>query len=262
MIQIICILVSFFASTLGAICGIGGGVIMKPILDATGAVTVQQASILSCCTVLSMSVVSLYRRTKQGGLAKQIELSRTLPLAIGAILGGFIGNSLFQQAVVLLGDSKAGVVQSALLMLLTLINVPYLILESRIRRFSIRWIPGCVLAGMFLGLMSSFLGIGGGPINLLFLSLLFSMGIKEAGLNSIFIIFLSQTTSFFKTAIRGGLSNVNLVMLSLMIIGGILGGMLGSQLNKRFTDKQVSHLLLMLLGIITLICAFNIWRLM
>jgi len=262
MLQAVCILVSFFASTLGAICGIGGGVIMKPILDATGVVSVSQASVLSCCTVLSMSVVSLYKRTRGGSLAKQIDLRRTLPLAIGAVIGGFIGNTLFQQAAALTGDSMAGVMQNALLMILTLINVPYLLFEQRIHRFSIRFVPGCVLAGVFLGTASSFLGIGGGPINLLFLSLLFSMGIKEAGLNSIFIILLSQITSLAKTAVRGGLGDVNLLILALMVAGGIAGGMVGSQLNKRFTDKQVSRLLLMLLGIIAVICGYNIWRLL
>lgn len=262
MLQAVCILVSLFASTLGAICGIGGGVIMKPILDATGVVSVQQASVLSCCTVLAMSAVSLYRRTKSGGLARQIDLRRTLPLAVGAVIGGFVGNSLFQQVALLTGDSMAGVMQNALLMLLTLMNIPYLLLEHRIHRFSVRFLPGCLLAGVFLGTMSSFLGIGGGPINLLFLSLLFSMGIKEAGLNSIFIIFLSQATSLLKTALRGGLAEVDLMMLLLMVLGGILGGMLGSHLNKRFTEKRVSQLLLMLLCIITAICAYNICRLM
>ena len=33
-------LVSFLASIVGAICGIGGGVIMKPLLDATGILSV------------------------------------------------------------------------------------------------------------------------------------------------------------------------------------------------------------------------------
>ena len=40
------------ASTVGAICGIGGGVIIKPVLDAMQIMTVQQVSFLSGCTVL------------------------------------------------------------------------------------------------------------------------------------------------------------------------------------------------------------------
>ena len=36
MVELVFILVSFCASVIGAICGIGGGVIIKPVLDAFG----------------------------------------------------------------------------------------------------------------------------------------------------------------------------------------------------------------------------------
>lgn len=261
MLQLLCVLVSFAASTVGAICGIGGGVLMKPILDATGAISIAEASVLSSCTVLIMSLVSLYRRTRGNGL-RELELKCTLPLAVGAVIGGFAGKALFRMACLAAGEATAGIWQNAILMVLTLLNVPYLLLEDKIRRFHISSGAMCVLAGIFLGMASSFLGIGGGPINLLFLSLLFSMGIKTAGLNSIFIIAFSQAASLINTAAAGGLSQVNPLVLALMVVGGIAGGTLGSGLNRRFTEKQVSQLLLTLLFLISLVCAFNIRRLL
>lgn len=36
MEYIIIVLVCFLSSVVGAVCGIGGGVIIKPVLDATG----------------------------------------------------------------------------------------------------------------------------------------------------------------------------------------------------------------------------------
>ena len=45
--------VSFLASIAGAICGIGGGVIIKPALDLLGWASVSTISFLSGCTVLS-----------------------------------------------------------------------------------------------------------------------------------------------------------------------------------------------------------------
>ena len=47
----------------------------------------------------------------------------------------------------------------------------------------------CVLIGVFLGIMSSFLGIGGGPINFVVLFFFFSMSTKIAAENSLYIIF-------------------------------------------------------------------------
>ena len=53
--------VSFLASIVGAICGIGGGVIIKPVLDAFGVLDVSAISFLSGCTVLAMSLYSVGR---------------------------------------------------------------------------------------------------------------------------------------------------------------------------------------------------------
>ena len=36
MEYVVIVAVCFFSSVVGAICGIGGGVIIKPVLDATG----------------------------------------------------------------------------------------------------------------------------------------------------------------------------------------------------------------------------------
>ena len=47
-------LVSLCASAVGAVCGIGGGEIIKQVLDATGILAVTTGSFLSGCTVLSM----------------------------------------------------------------------------------------------------------------------------------------------------------------------------------------------------------------
>ena len=54
------------ATTLGAIAGIGGGVIIKPVLDALGGLSVASIGFLSGCTVLAMSVVSRLRSRCQG----------------------------------------------------------------------------------------------------------------------------------------------------------------------------------------------------
>ena len=47
MLYLIFLLVCFFASVIGAICGIGGGVIIKPVLDAFGVMDAAQISFLS-----------------------------------------------------------------------------------------------------------------------------------------------------------------------------------------------------------------------
>lgn len=59
--SILASLISFLASTAGAICGIGGGVIIKPTLGLFQMASVSTISFLSGCTVLSMSLYSVGR---------------------------------------------------------------------------------------------------------------------------------------------------------------------------------------------------------
>mgnify|MGYP003303251246 CR=1 FL=1 len=87
-------LICFFASVAGAICGIGGGVIIKPVLDAFGIMSVSAISFLSGCTVLSMTTYSVIRSKRSG--ASKIDQSTGFPLAIGAAIGGVLGKNLFQ----------------------------------------------------------------------------------------------------------------------------------------------------------------------
>ena len=66
MVYLIFLIVSFGASIAGAICGIGGGVIIKPALDAVGVLDVATISFLSGCTVLTMSCYSVYKAKRSG----------------------------------------------------------------------------------------------------------------------------------------------------------------------------------------------------
>ena len=63
--EILVLLIAFGASIVGAICGIGGGVIIKPLLDAFGIASVAEISFLSGCTVLSMSCYSVINHCRQ-----------------------------------------------------------------------------------------------------------------------------------------------------------------------------------------------------
>ena len=88
MIAVLLFAVCLVASTVGAVAGYGGGVIIKPVLDALGIMPVSTISFLSGCTVLSMSVASLLRSRGNG---VQLRLKTTTPLAIGAAIGGLLG---------------------------------------------------------------------------------------------------------------------------------------------------------------------------
>ena len=49
-------------------------------------------------------------------------------------------------------------------------------------------------------------------------------------------------------------------MLLVMVGGGIGGGMVGRMLNKRIDNKVVERLFIGLMGLIVIICIYNVWR--
>lgn len=251
--------VSFFACTVGAICGIGGGILIKPVLDATGVATVSTINFLSGCTVLSMTLYSVIK-SKVAGDSK-LDPKTDTPLAIGAALGGLAGKELFTLVAGLFPDpNTAGAVQASLLLLITLGTLVYTMFKDRIPTRQVTSPAACAVIGFLLGVCSSFLGIGGGPINLVVLFYFFTMATKRAAASSLYIILFSQATSTVSTLVTTGAPEVSPLLLVAMVVSGILGGIVGRKINSHIDEKTVDKLFMGLMVLIILINVFNIYK--
>lgn len=248
--------VCLLASAAGGICGIGGGVIIKPVVDALGVLPVSALSFLSGLTVLGMSCISVYKQRKR----RLVEFKTGTPLALGASAGGLIGKAMFDVIKSSFGEAPVGLIQSIALALITLGTLLYMLNRPRIKTLQVQNILVCVMIGLVLGVMSSFLGIGGGPINLCVLYFFFSMDTKKAAANSLYCILFSQAASFLSTAVQGKIPVFPWALLVLMIAGGVLGGIIGSRLNEKLSARQVEKLFTGLLILIILICIYNACR--
>ncbi|KEZ87532.1 MULTISPECIES: sulfite exporter TauE/SafE family protein [Lacrimispora] len=255
------LLISFGASIAGAICGIGGGVIIKPTLDAFGVLSVSAISFLSGCTVLAMTCYSVIKGKMSG--ESLVDMKTGTPLAIGAAIGGVVGKSMFQAVSSLFADKDmVGAVQAACLLVITLGTLIYTIKKDKIHTHHVTNSVICVLIGLVLGILSSFLGIGGGPINLVVLFFFFSMDTKAAAQNSLYIILFSQITGLLNSLVTGTVPEFSIWLLVLMVIGGIFGGMSGRVINKRIDEKVVDKLFLSLMVVIIGINLYNIYQFM
>ena len=249
-------IVSILSSTIGSICGIGGGVIIKPVLDATGIMGVSSISFLSGCTVLAMSVVSVYKNIRSG--AAKLNVRTATGLAVGAAVGGVVGKAMFESLKAAVGNENiVGMTQAVVLIFITLGTLIYTVCRKKVQTMECTQIWICLVIGILLGVMSSFLGIGGGPINLVVLAYFFSMSTKEAALSSLYIIMFSQITSLVQTSLSGNIPDVSVGYLVAMVVGGILGGTIGSRVNKKIDENGVNRLFIMLMIIIVCINIYN-----
>ena len=251
--------IALLASAVGAICGIGGGIIIKPVMDAVGVADVATINFISGCTVLSMTLYSVLRSRISG--TSQLNPKTDTPLAIGAAAGGLLGKQLFSAVAALMESANlAGAVQSGTLFVITLGTLVYTINKERVTTRHDDNLVVCLLIGLVLGVSSSFLGIGGGPINLVVLFYFFSMTTKRAAQSSLYIILLSQTTSTASALLTQDLSGVAVPMLAGMVVCGIAGGMIGRKVNSRIDDMVVDKLFIGLMVVIMCINVFNVWK--
>ena len=249
-------LICLLATTIGGISGVGGGVIIKPVLDAVSGMPVATVSFLSGCTVLAMTITSMLH--SRGGEVK-VEPRRGTLLAIGAAVGGVVGKELFE-LVQSTGGSAVSVAQQVMMIVLTLGVLVYTVNRPRIITRDVKNPAACVAIGLVLGLLSAFLGSGGGPINLAVLYYFFSMDTKTAALNSLYVILFSQSASFLNTVLRDTIPPFEWPVLLAMVVGGVAGGTLGRSVSKKLSNAGVDRLFFWLLLVITGISCYNLAR--
>lgn len=254
---VICFLTAFLACIIGKICGMGGGVIIKPVLDATGVMQVAAINFLSGCTVIGMTCWSVGKAMVKRD--SEIELAVSTPLAIGAAAGGLLGKQLFSVVAGMFADANtAGGVQAGLLLLATFATLLYTINRNRLHMLQVHSKLACILIGLGLGMLGTFLGIGGGPFNMAVLYFFFSMTTKVAAQNSLYVILISQSVGIVATAFGDGIPAISVWLLAGMVLCGVVGGEVGGRINKRLTEQRATRLFEVAMILVMAISCYNI----
>ena len=256
--QIIYFLVALFSTILGSSAGLGGGIIIKPVLDSLGDYALPTINLLSSSTIFIMSIVTVFYQLKK---KDKINPKNTIVVATGSVVGGIIGQKLM--SFILSKDINIGLinnVQSIIIIILLISVFLYMRNKDNIKSYKINNILAIGLLGLFLGAISAFLGIGGGPINVAAFTILFSMTANEAARNSILVIFFSQGSKIISIAVTTGFSSYNLDMLPYMLVGGVLGGIIGYKINKAVSEKSIIKIFNSVTLSIILLNLYNIFK--
>ncbi|MDQ0222595.1 sulfite exporter TauE/SafE family protein [Streptococcus moroccensis] len=253
MIGVIYFIIIILANSVGAVSGMGGGVLIKPIFDLIGAHDVVAISFYSSVAVFVMSLVSTYRQVK-GGL--EVNWPKMLSLALGSIIGGYLGNYLFELIRIVF---QSNAVVQGVQIILTCLTLVFAFVYSRnpFISFRLNSLLAYTFCGLTLGLLASLLGIGGGPINVSLLMLLFSLPIKQATVYSIATIFFSQATKLISIAMTTGFSHYDLTLLYYIVPAAIFGGLIGAQLSRLLNPKKVSLIFQLVIILVLVINIYN-----
>lgn len=258
MIYSIYFIIIIIANTIGAISGVGGGVIIKPLLESFQFHSLENITFFSCVAVFTMALSSTVKQIRNG---VQIDYQRGLAISLGSIIGGVVGNKLITFLLVYFGSQReVQLMQIVVTIVSFLVVFIYSLRHARTCHFSQPVVYFFV--GVGLGTFSTLLGIGGGPINVSLLVFILGLGMKEAAVYSIITILFSQLAKLIEIALSTGFEKFDLPVLCVIIPAALLGGYLGGLLSCRCCDKKVGQVFTAVVLIVILINLYNGWQLL
>jgi uncharacterized protein len=235
------ILIGFAVGTLIGMTGVGGGVVLLPILifvlRVPPIVAVGSDALFNFVTRIGSSYVHLTR----GTVKRKVVLS----LALGSIPGSILGVGLLRHLRSVYGNGVNTFITTAVGILL--IIVPTLLMfQTQIEEHvahrppTMRSLAGMSAIGLLAGFLVGMTSVGSGSIIMMLLLLLYSFPPKMmVGTDIVHAVLLTGITSFLYFQI----GNVDLYLVGSLVIGSVPGGLLGSHLSTRMPVPWLRRLL-------------------
>ena len=225
----------FIAGILGSIIGLGGGIIIVPVLTFMGFSPTLAVS-NSLFAVFSNSVGSTIEYAKQ----KRVEFSLGWKLGLmavpGTILGAFISSDLSSE------------IFKILFALVLISSASYIFLKRKIEekpvdisRLLLVFSAG---ASFFAGIISSLFGIGGGLIFVPLMVVALGISIMRAAPTSQFILMFA---SFSGLIVHSMLGHPDYYQALLLSIGAFAGGILGARLSLEIKENKLKVIVVIVL---------------
>jgi len=225
----------FAAGILGSMIGLGGGIIIVPILTFFGFPPTVAAS-NSLFAAFSNSVASTISYSKQ----KRIEYSLGLKLGLLAIPGTILGAIISTDLVPDLFKILFGFI------LIT--SAVYIFLrkqvESREKIISKQLIIFIVGASFFAGIISSFFGIGGGIVFVPLMVVGMGLSMKKAAPTSQLILLFASLSGIIVHSVLG---HPDFLQSGFLAIGSFFGGLVGAKLSLSVRERNLKILISVIL---------------
>ncbi len=233
--------VGVFIGILAALFGLGGGFLIVPTLNFLG-VEIHHAVGTSSAAVVFTSLSSAIAYSRQ----RRIHYKAGLLLASTAVIGAYIGAWLtsFISAAQLKVIFGAALVIVAVRIYRKKTAEPS---EVKLEDVEVNYklVP---VGGFFAGIASGLLGVGGGIINVPFLTYL-GLPIHYAVATSSFAIVFTATAGALKHYTMG---NVETQWLILLVPGLIIGAQLGARIAKRTRASSLKKAFAVVMALLAL----------
>jgi uncharacterized membrane protein YfcA len=235
------ILIGFVVGTLIGMTGVGGGVLLLPllifVLKVPPIMAVGSDALFNFATKIGSSWVHLTK----GTVRKKVVLA----LAVGSVPGSTLGVSLLGHLRSVYGTGVNSIITTAIGVLL--ICVPTLLLlqtriEDRVnlRPPTMRSFIGISAIGLLAGFLVGMTSVGSGSIIMMMLLLFYNFKPKiMVGTDIVHAVILTGVTSL----LHFRLGNIDPYLVGSLLIGSVPGGILGSHLSTRMPVPWLRRIL-------------------
>jgi uncharacterized membrane protein YfcA len=233
--------VGIVAGLLSGLFGVGGGIVMVPLLVAWFALDQRRASATSLLAIVPIAAASTAGYAATGS----VDLVAGLLLAVGAVIGGQLGARLLPRTPIPRLQLWFGI--------LSLATAARLVLGgsgSALGGIAWAWEAALlVLVGLAAGTLAGLLGVGGGIIMVPGLVILAGADADTARGTSLMVVIATAVTATI-TNLRNGLVEVRTGLVAGLV--GIPAGLAGAALGQWIPDRAALALfagLLVLSGV-------------
>jgi uncharacterized membrane protein YfcA len=237
--------IGFIVGTLIGLTGVGGGVLLLPILifglRVPAIVAVGSDALFNFFTKIPASLLHL----RKGTVRRKVVLA----LAVGSVPGSILGVSFLMHLRHLYGNGVNDFIKT--LVGILLIAIPILLLlqgriEERVtnRPPTMKSFVGMSFIGLGAGLLVGMTAVGSGSIIMMLLLMFYSFPPKvNVGTDIVHAVVMTGVTGL----LHFKLGNVDPWLVVSLLIGSIPGGLLGSYLSTRVPVLWLRRLLCTLL---------------
>ncbi|HSP77717.1 MAG TPA: sulfite exporter TauE/SafE family protein [Myxococcaceae bacterium] len=235
------------AGAMGALLGIGGGVILVPALVLGFHVPLEEAVPASLMCVVASSSAAAASYVDRGLTDIRLGLTLELATVLGAIAGGLVAG--------LVSPAWVAVVFGLFtLYVATQILVSHAPREQRLEEYVPAHYPLGISGSFVAGGLSALLGVGGGPLKVPLMNQVMGVPFKVASATSNLMIGVTGAASVSAYALRG---HVKLGLVAPLVVGVLGGASVGSRLMPRVPTPVLRRLFALVL---LLVAAQMFWK--
>jgi hypothetical protein len=239
------ILVGFVVGVLIGMSGIGGGVLLLPVLiygmGVPAIMAVGSDALFNFFTKIPAGLMHLKKGT--------VKLKVVGALALGSVPGSIAGVALLTRIRAVYGDGVNHFIKIAVGVLLIIVPL-LLLLQRKIEEKVVSHPPtlkgalGMVAIGLLAGFLVGMTSVGSGSVIMMLLLLFYSYSPKvNVGTDVVHAVILTGVTG----ALHFRLGNVDPRLVLTLLIGSVPGGLVGSHLSTRVPMLWLRRILCTLL---------------